>query len=103
MTGEITLKGEVLPVGGLPEKTVAALQCGVREVIVPKAMAQNIKELPKEVRAGLKINTVSDIREVLKLALTRPLPRAPRRSVKRSMEEPQTGYFEYMENTSTAH
>jgi ATP-dependent Lon protease len=103
MTGEITLKGEVLAVGGLPEKTVAAVQCGVREVIVPKAMAQNIKELPKEVRTGLKIHTVSDIREVLKLALTRPLPRAPRRSVKGSMEKQQTGYFEYMENTPTAH
>lgn len=102
MTGEITLKGEVLAVGGLNEKTVAAVRSGVKEVIIPKAMAQNIKELPKEVRTGLKIHTVSDVREVLKLALTRPLPRAPRRSVKRGLEQ-RTGYFEYMENTPTAH
>ncbi|MEE9270187.1 MAG: endopeptidase La [Candidatus Krumholzibacteria bacterium] len=102
MTGEMTLRGEVLAVGGLNEKSVAALRSGVKEIIIPKAMAQNIKELPKEVRDGLKIHAVADIRDVLKLALTRPLPRIPRRSVKRGVEQ-QTGYFEYMESTSTAH
>jgi ATP-dependent Lon protease len=102
MTGEITLKGEVLPVGGLNEKTVAALRAGVKEVIIPKAVSQVIKELPKEVRAGLKLHTVSDMREVLRLALTRPLPRPSRRSVKRDLER-QLGFFEYMEDASMAH
>ena len=46
MTGEMTLKGEVLAVGGLNEKTVAALRAGVKEVIIPKAVAQVVKELP---------------------------------------------------------
>jgi ATP-dependent Lon protease len=103
MTGEITLKGEVLAVGGLNEKTVAALRAGVKEVIIPKAVAPVIKELPKEVRAGLKVHTVSDMREVLKLALVGPLPRPSRRGVKRDVEQRQLGYFEYIERASTAH
>jgi ATP-dependent Lon protease len=102
MTGEITLKGEVLPVGGLNEKTVAALRAGVKEVIIPKAVSQVIKDLPKEVREGLKIHTVSDMRDVLRLALTRPLPRSQRKSLKREMES-QVGFFEYMEDSPTAH
>ena len=102
MTGELTLKGEVLAVGGLNEKTVAALRAGVKEVIIPKAVAQSIKELPKEVRSGLKIHTVSDMRDVLKLALTRPLPRAPRRSAKREIEQ-EVGFFDYMKETYTTH
>jgi ATP-dependent Lon protease len=102
MTGEITLKGEVLAVGGLNEKTVAALRAGVKEVIIPKAVQPSIKELPKEVREGLKIHVVSDMREVLKLALTQPMPRAPRRSVKRDIES-RVGFFEYMEDLPTAH
>jgi ATP-dependent Lon protease len=102
MTGELTLKGEVLAVGGLNEKTVAALRAGVKEVIIPKAVAQSIKELPKEVRSGLKIHTVSDMREVMRLALTRPLPRAPRRNAKRDIEY-DVGFFDYMKETSTTH
>lgn len=101
MTGEITLKGEVLPVGGLNEKTVAALRAGIKEVIIPKGVAKSIKELPSEVRNGLKIHTVADMKDVLKLALLRPIPRASRRSIKRDVEE--IGYFEYMENSELAH
>ena len=100
MTGEMTLNGGVLAVGGLNEKTVAALRAGVKEVIIPKAVSQVVKELPKEVREGLKIHTVADIRDVLRLALTRPLPRAPRKSAKRPAE---VGFFEYMEDSTMAH
>jgi len=102
MTGELTLKGEVLPVGGLNEKTVAALRAGVKEVIIPKSSAQHIKELPREVRSGLKIHTAESIRDVLKVALEKPLPR-PRRTVRRETEKAQQGYFEYIESQSTAH
>ncbi len=102
MTGELTLKGEVLAVGGLNEKTVAALRAGIKEVIIPKAVAQSIKELPREVRSGLRIQTVSDMRDVLKLALTRPLPRAARRPAKREGEG-EIGFFDYMKETSTTH
>jgi len=97
MTGELTLKGEVLAVGGLNEKTVAALRAGLREVIIPKGSAQVLKELPKEVRAGLRIHTADALRDVLKVALTRPLPRAPRRTSKR-LDEQRVGYFEYIES-----
>ena len=101
MTGELTLKGEVLPVGGLNEKTVAALRAGIKEVIIPKASSQMVKELPKEVRAGLKIHTAEGIRDVLKIALEKSLPR-PRRVVRRESEKAQQGYFEYIESQSAA-
>ncbi len=96
MTGELTLKGEVLPVGGLNEKTVAALRAGIKEVIIPKSVAQAVKELPKEVRTGLKLHVISDIREAFKIALVRPLPRSSRRQSKRDIEE-ALGFFEYIE------
>ena len=102
MTGELTLKGEVLAVGGLNEKTVAALRAGIKEVIIPKGSAQMIRDLPREVRAGLKIHTAENIRDVLRLALERPLPRTTRRPVKPETERERKGFFEYIE-TNIAH
>ncbi len=98
MTGELTLKGEVLSVGGLNEKTVAALRAGIKEVIIPKGSAPMIRELPKEVRTGLKIHTAETIRDVLKIALERPIPRMTRRPVKPAGERERQGYFEYIES-----
>lgn len=98
MTGELTLKGEVLPVGGLNEKTVAALRAGIKEVIIPKGSSQYIKELPREVRQGLKIHVAETIKDVLKHALEKPLPRSPRRQVKAEIAK-QQGYFEYIESS----
>ncbi len=98
MTGELTLKGEVLPVGGLNEKTVAALRAGIKEVIIPKGSSQMIRELPREVRNGLKIHTAETLRDVLKVALERPLPRTTRRPIKREGEPERQGYFEYIES-----
>src|SRR5205807_6609544 len=54
MTGEITLRGLVLPIGGLKEKTLAALRAGIREVIVPKRNEKDLPDLPQEVRDHLK-------------------------------------------------
>ena len=98
MTGELTLKGEVLPVGGLNEKTVAALRSGIKEVIIPKGSAQMIKELPREVRNGLKIHTAENLRDVLRIALERPLPRVRNRPVKSQTDRERPGYFEYIES-----
>jgi ATP-dependent Lon protease len=98
MTGELTLKGEVLAVGGLNEKLVAALRAGIKEVIIPKGSAPMIRDLPREVRAGLKIHTAENIRDVLRLALERPLPRATRRAVKPETERERKGFFEYIES-----
>ena len=100
MTGELTLKGEVLPIGGLNEKSVAALRAGVKEIVIPRGNAPYIKEMPKEVRAGLKIHTAETLKDVLKVALERPLPRASRRSVKAGVEKDRPGYFEYIESSA---
>jgi len=81
MTGEITLSGKVLPVGGIKEKVLAARRVGIREVILPRQNEKNINEdLSPELRADLTIHLVSSIDEVLALALTqRPAatPAAP--------------------------
>jgi ATP-dependent Lon protease len=71
MTGEITLSGRVLPVGGIKEKVLAARRVGIREVILPRQNEKNIKEdLTEELRRELKIHYVAHIEEVLALALT---------------------------------
>jgi ATP-dependent Lon protease len=74
MTGEITLSGRVLPVGGIKEKVLAARRAGVREVILPRQNEKNVMEdLNDELRADMTIHLVSEIREVLLLALS-PAP-----------------------------
>jgi ATP-dependent Lon protease len=70
MTGEITLSGRVLPIGGVKEKVLAARRLGIHQVIVPKQNAKNINEdLTPELRQGLTVHLVSSIEEVLALAL----------------------------------
>jgi ATP-dependent Lon protease len=69
MTGEITLRGLVLPIGGLKEKTLAAKRAGIRQVIVPKRNEKDMPEIPEEVRHTLKFHFVENIDQVLKLAL----------------------------------
>jgi ATP-dependent Lon protease len=75
MTGEITLRGEVLPIGGLKEKLLAAHRGGIREVIIPEENKQDLKEIPKNIKQGLIIHPVRWIDQVLDLALRqRPVP-----------------------------
>jgi ATP-dependent Lon protease len=70
MTGEITLQGKVLPVGGIKEKVLAAKRLGIKEVILPRQNEKDVKEdLGEELRKGLTIHLVSTIDEVLLLAL----------------------------------
>ena len=81
MTGEITLSGKVLPVGGIKEKVLAAKRAGITEVILPRLNEKNVQEdLTDELRRGLTIHLVSTIDEVLLLALVRQndQPRKPR-------------------------
>jgi ATP-dependent Lon protease len=75
MTGEITLRGRVLPIGGLKEKSVAAHRNKVTDVIVPYANGRDIEELPEEVRASVRFHPVKTMDEVLAIAL-RPQPAA---------------------------
>ncbi|MHB8913044.1 MAG: endopeptidase La [Lysobacter sp.] len=77
MTGEITLRGRVLPIGGLKEKLLAALRGGVRTVIIPEENRKDLVDLPKAVSQGMKIVTVRWIEEVLGIALERPLAPLP--------------------------
>jgi ATP-dependent Lon protease len=69
MTGEITLRGEILPIGGLKEKLLAALRGDIKTVIIPEENRKDLKELPKEVTRGLDIKVVKWIDEVFELAL----------------------------------
>lgn len=69
MTGEITLRGEVLPIGGLKEKLLAALRGGIKHVIIPEENKRDLKEIPKIVTQGLKIHPVRWIDQVFELAL----------------------------------
>ena len=73
MTGEITLLGRVLPIGGLKEKLLAALRAGVKTVFIPKDNVKDLEEIPDNVKKGLEIVPVSTAREVLDRALVRPL------------------------------
>jgi len=71
MTGEVTLRGRALPIGGLKEKLLAALRAGITTVIIPKENEKDLAEVPDNVKAGLKIVPVSTVGEVLKVALVR--------------------------------
>ena len=71
MTGEITLRGRVLPIGGLKEKLLAALRGGIKKVLIPEENAKDLVEIPDNVKNGLDIVPVGHIDEVLKIALTR--------------------------------
>jgi len=69
MTGEVTIRGRVLPIGGLKEKLLAAKQAGVKTVVIPWKNSKDLPEIPTEIKAGLDIHPVQGAEEVLKLAL----------------------------------
>lgn len=81
MTGEISLRGRVLPIGGLKEKTLAAHRAGIRRVIVPERNKPDLEEVPKEVRDELEFVFVTKLDEVLAAALE-------------SMPQPSEAYLE---------
>lgn len=71
MTGEVTLRGRVLPIGGLKEKILAAKMAGIREVLVPAENKKDIEEISEEIKTGLEISFVKDMKEVLNQALVK--------------------------------
>ncbi len=73
MTGEVTLRGRVLPIGGLKEKLLAALRGGINEVLIPKENEKDLDEIPDNVKRSLKITSVTSVEEVLEYALTKRL------------------------------
>jgi len=77
MTGEITLRGLVLPIGGLKEKTLAAKRAGIKEVIAPKRNEKDMADVPDEVKKTIKFHFVSTVDEALEIALLKPKRPAP--------------------------
>ena len=73
MTGEVTLRGNVLPIGGLKEKLLAALRGGIKTVIIPKENAKDLVDIPDNVKNDLEIIPVTTVEEVLRVALTEKL------------------------------
>ncbi len=71
MTGELSLTGQVLPIGGLREKTVAARRNGIKTIIIPKANVRDLDEIPEHVKKGIKFIPVSDVREVIQAAFAK--------------------------------
>ncbi|NCQ34581.1 endopeptidase La, partial [bacterium] len=69
MTGEVTLRGKVLPIGGLPEKAVAAMRAGMRHLVIPRDNEKDFLELPAIIRRKLTVHLVENMNEVLEIAL----------------------------------
>jgi len=74
MTGEITLRGKVLPIGGVKEKVLAAHRAGVKNIVIPRDNEKDLADIPKNVLDTLDLHLVSTMDEVLRIALAEPLP-----------------------------
>ena len=75
MTGEVTITGQVLPIGGLKEKLLAAHRAGIKEVLIPKDNEKDLSDIPEKVKNDIKLTTVGIVDDVLKIALTKELKR----------------------------
>ena len=75
MTGEVTLTGQVLPIGGLKEKLLAAHRAGIKQVLIPKDNGKDLVDMPKKIIDDIKITLVEHVDEVLKIALIKELKR----------------------------
>ena len=73
MTGEVTLRGKVLEIGGVKEKVLAAYRTGLRELIMPKANEKDLRDVPDEVKERVRFNFVQSMDEVLRIALLPPV------------------------------
>ena len=71
MTGEVTLRGQALPIGGLREKSLAALRCGIKAIIVPKENRKDVEELPQEVKDSLKIEFMTSVEDAVKFCFVK--------------------------------
>ena len=102
MTGEITLRGEVLPIGGLKEKLLAALRGGIRLVLIPEENARELVEIPDDIKSNLDIRPVKWIDQVLDIALTRQ-PAGTDESLEEARVESDSGEGEVDRNGLTTH
>ena len=91
MTGEVTLSGLVLPIGGLRDKVLAAQRAGIERVILPAQNAPDLDELPAQSREALEFSLVESVDEVIALALGGDGWKAPRAKKKRTMRQAPSG------------
>jgi len=94
MTGEITLRGKVLPIGGLKEKMMAAHRSGVFEIIFPKENERDLVDIPENIRGAMKLHPVENMDEVLRIALERPLVSLETDSLTASVPPPASPVIE---------
>lgn len=90
MTGEITLRGRILPIGGLKEKTMAAMRIGITTVIIPRENEKDLEEIDPTVRSALKFVTTDHVDKILDVAFGRRLPRPSRRRIPTRTPIPRT-------------
>lgn len=90
MTGEVTLRGRVLEIGGVKEKVLAAHRAGLTTIILPKQNAKDLEDIPKNVKRDLQFIFAEHMDEVLKVALTRSLPKEKKREVPKGEKKPAT-------------
>ena len=93
MTGELTLRGMVLPVGGIKNKVLAARRSGLKRVILPAKNEKDLDEIPEPARKGLEFVFINRVDEALDVALSPapPAPRKPRRPSARTAKKPSKG------------
>jgi len=85
MTGEISLRGRVLPIGGLKEKTLGALRAGIKHVIIPAKNVKDLYDIPKAIKNKLKFTCVKDVKEVLDIALEKAPEKAPKKASEKEL------------------
>jgi len=83
MTGELTLTGKILPVGGIKEKILAAFRLGILEIVLPRDNEKNLEDIPKKILRKMELHLVSRIEEVLDIALIPPQPTKKRKTARR--------------------
>jgi ATP-dependent Lon protease len=103
MTGEITLRGEILPIGGLKEKLLAALRGGIRLVLIPEENARELVEIPDNIKSNLDIRPVKWIDQVLDIALTRQPASANEPAEETRVESSDSGGDDVDRNGLTTH
>ncbi|HEY6475352.1 MAG TPA: endopeptidase La [Polyangia bacterium] len=91
MTGELTLRGKVLPIGGLKEKLLAAARAGITTAIIPFANAPELSEIPGYVTSKMAVRPVRTMQEVLEIALARPLAKTPEKTPEKSVRSRKIG------------